>query len=96
MIDANVIAAAIQQHEERFHFKPSAESDGYTLPCPIEQVLLDMRRQIDAEGSQAQFCRKHQISPQYVCDILLGRRLPGPTVLQAIGWRKSIAYKKRV
>ncbi len=49
------------------------------------------------EASAASWAERHGITRQYLSDILLGRRAPGPPVLKALGLRKissSVAYEK--
>lgn len=58
-----------------------------------EDILQMMRDLADQEGSQAAAARKIGISPIYFSDILLGKRDPGPSVLQFFGVEKT--YKKK-
>ena len=46
-----------------------------------------------AAGGQRAFARKHSMSDGYVCDVLNGRRDPGPSILKALGLVIVIRYK---
>ena len=48
----------------------------------------------DAVGTnQSAWARQHNISPQYVTDVLNERREPGPSILDALGIEKLISYR---
>lgn len=57
-------------------------------------VLQMLLKAIKKAGSQKEFADQHDISPQYVNDIVLGRRRPGNKVLQALGLERVVLYKK--
>ena len=46
-----------------------------------------------AAGSQRAFAEKNGMSAAYVCDVLNGRRDPGPSILKALGLVIVIRYK---
>lgn len=46
-------------------------------------------------NSQAEWARKHGVSPAYVSDVLAGRREPGKLVLDALGLERVITYRKK-
>lgn len=50
----------------------------------VEQVRNIVRRRV-AETSQADFARAANCSRAYICDILAGKRDPGPKVLRVLG-----------
>ena len=61
-----------------------------------------MRKQIDpvkrlrllsAATSQSQVARDFGISAPYLCDLLAGRRDPGPKLLKAMGIVKEVIYR---
>lgn len=52
-----------------------------------------LRARCDDYGSQYQFATKYKLSPQYVCDVIKGRRKPGPSMLKALGLRSRTYYE---
>ncbi len=46
-------------------------------------------------GGQKAAARSMGISPQYLNDVLQGRRSPGPKLLQAIGYTKAETLYRR-
>ena len=65
---------------------------------PIEDYddlpgVVDLLRVlVSQEDSQASLATEIGISPQYLNDILKGRRDPGETVLRYLGLRKRVIY----
>ena len=61
--------------------------------------LLDvsrmLREQCRAAGGQQAWAEAHGVSPQYVCDVLNGRREPGDKILSALGLVRVVRYAKR-
>lgn len=57
-----------------------------------DQIRDRLRRAVKAEGSQRQLARRIGISQQHLCDLLSGRRNPGPTVLSWLGLER--AYRR--
>jgi hypothetical protein len=51
----------------------------------FDQVLDMLREAIAQVGSQYQWATKYKLSPQYVSDVLRGRRNMGPAILKALG-----------
>jgi DNA-binding transcriptional regulator YdaS (Cro superfamily) len=45
--------------------------------------------------TQAQWARKHNISPAYVNDVINGRREPGPAILEALGIERVVSYRPK-
>ena len=45
-----------------------------------------------AAGSQKAWADTNGLSPQYVCDVLQGRREPGDSILSALGLKKVVTY----
>ncbi len=43
--------------------------------------------------TQAAFAKQLGISPQYLGDVLNGRREPGGTILHAIGFERVVRYR---
>lgn len=57
-----------------------------------EGVTQILRMKIAQAGSQYQFATRSRLSPQYVHDVLNGRRAPGPKMLQALSLSKRTLY----
>lgn len=57
-----------------------------------------LKQQLDklclASGGAAAFARQHNISGQYICDCLKGRRPVGKKILAALNYKRIILYKK--
>lgn len=53
-----------------------------------------IRRQVRIVGNQSILARSWGISPQYLSDILKGRRDPGEAVLRKLGYEKRVTYAK--
>ena len=61
----------------------------------LHEVLADLKQRVKAaDGNQAAVARELGINPQYLNDILRKRREPGPMVLRAMGWKKSVSYER--
>lgn len=54
-----------------------------------KDVIADLKALVKQHGSQQRAATALGISLVYVNDLLHGRRQPGPTVLKALGFRKS-------
>ncbi|MEO9787543.1 MAG: transcriptional regulator [Aurantimonas coralicida] len=56
--------------------------------------VRDLLRQACADaGSQQAWATANGVSPQYVGDVLLGRREPGDKILDGLGVRKIVTYE---
>jgi hypothetical protein len=61
-----------------------------------EQDIRDrLRAAIKQAGSQAAFARQHNISLQYINDVMNGRRDMGQKILDALGIEKIVTYRER-
>lgn len=61
-----------------------------------EQDIRDrLRAAIEKAGSQAAFARQHDISLQYVNDVVNGRRDIGQKILDAIGVERVVTYREK-
>jgi predicted transcriptional regulator len=60
----------------------------------IESVLEMLRRKAGSAGSQRELADKIGISPQYLSDILAGKRQPGAAVERYLGLERRIVYEK--
>jgi hypothetical protein len=65
----------------------------YKDDCDIDD-LRDMLREMARPTTDAALAKQLGLSPQYLCDVLLGRREPGPKLLRALGLRKEVRYVK--
>jgi hypothetical protein len=45
------------------------------------------------KGSQAELARELDVSPQYLHDVLNGRREPGRKILKALGVERVVSYR---
>jgi transcriptional regulator with XRE-family HTH domain len=61
-----------------------------------ERLQSYLRQAIDSEGlTQAAFAEKFGFSPQYLGDVLNGRRDPGDKILNAIGYERVVTYRPK-
>lgn len=94
MIDANVIAAAIQQHEEKHHGKTSAVSAGYSSLLTDDDVRTLVMEGISDAGSQKKYSDLTGLSTAYINDYVQFRREPGPKILEYLGLAKINRYQR--
>ena len=59
----------------------------------IDEVRALLRKRA-AEETASAFAKAHGFSPQYLSDILKGRREPGAAVLAALGLVKRVDYTR--
>lgn len=59
----------------------------------LSVVYAELRSACAAAGGQAAWAKKAGISPQYVSDVVNGRKDPGPGMLAALGLRKRVIYE---
>jgi hypothetical protein len=62
-------------------------------PLDIDD-LRDMLREMSKPTTDSALAKQLGLSAQYLCDVLLGRREPGPKMLKALGLRKEVRYVK--
>jgi hypothetical protein len=60
----------------------------------VEDVRNLLERQCNIAGSQKNWARANSLSPQFICDVLKGRRDPSPRILDALGL--ELVYRKKV
>lgn len=60
-----------------------------------KQFRAFLLREIEKAGSQKNWAEKHRISPQYVHDLINGRRLPGKKILDALMLQRLVCYVSR-
>lgn len=58
------------------------------------EAIIRRLRKLCAQSSQRNVADEMQISEQYLCDVLKGRRNPGPRILQALGLERKVTYSK--
>lgn len=56
-------------------------------------LLEVIATEIKVVGEQQIAARAWGISPQYLCDVLNGRREPGAKLLKALGYRRVTIYE---
>lgn len=54
--------------------------------------LQALESAIGREGTAQAWARSAGLSPQYVADVRLGRRAPGPAILLALGLVRVVTY----
>ena len=60
-----------------------------------KEVLELLRKQIEKDGSQVNFARKHKMSNSYVHDVLIQRnRVLGKKILKALGLERVDGYRR--
>jgi transcriptional regulator with XRE-family HTH domain len=65
-----------------------------TLKCVTvkrltETDIIAMLRKLQGDMTQRELAEKIGVSQQYLCDVLIGRRDPGPSILQYLGIEKA-------
>lgn len=55
------------------------------------RTLLWMR--CVAAGGQCEWARQHKVSPQFVCDVVHGRRAVTETIADALGYDRKIVFE---
>lgn len=59
-------------------------------------IYAEMRKMGRDAGSQRAWAAKHDVSPQYISDVLNGRKPPGPKILKPLGYRAITVYERIV
>lgn len=59
-----------------------------------DQLIALLKSQIKMAGSQKAFAKQIEISPQYLSDVLAGRRMPNRQILNALGYEFVPCYKR--
>lgn len=57
----------------------------------VDEFLVFMRKQ-QGERTDKEFAESMGVTPQYVCDIYNGRRIPGDSITRALGATRSTVY----
>jgi hypothetical protein len=57
------------------------------------EIRVELTRLRDEVGGVRSLAERIGVSPGYVCDVLLGRRAPGPDFLKVLGIRKEVIVR---
>lgn len=60
-----------------------------------QDVIGILQTAIGEGNSAAAFAHRHDASPQYISDVLNGRRDPGPKLLEILGLERITVYRKK-
>lgn len=60
-----------------------------------EGIRSLLREACDEAGSQKAWAESHGLSGSYVTDVLQGRRDPGQSILEALGYERLVGYRKK-
>ena len=63
----------------------------WLTPQALRDVLATKVKQA---GEQRIVAQALGVSPQYLCDVLKGRREPADKLLKALGYRRVVIYEK--
>jgi hypothetical protein len=58
----------------------------------LPDVIKLLAQAVARAGTQKDYAKKHGFSPQYLHDVLNGRRQPGDKILDALGLYKDVRY----
>lgn len=61
---------------------------------PENKIVQDLRELVKKYGSQKAVAEKLHVSPQYLNDVLKGKRQPGPAFTDALGYERIVKYKE--
>lgn len=61
-----------------------------------EQLRGMLERECKAAGSQSAWADLHNVTPQYVCDVLKGKRAPGSAICEALGLERVLMYQRQL
>lgn len=60
------------------------------------QALERLRQLVKKAGGQKAWAQRHGVSPQFVCDVLHGRRGITETICEAIGLIRETVYRENI
>lgn len=67
-----------------------------TPPCmSAADVVRILRRACEDLGGQKRWAEAAELSPQYVNDVLAGRKAPGELMCLALGLERVVTYRRR-
>lgn len=61
----------------------------------LSEVITLLATRCKEHGSQRAFAEMHDISAQYVTDVLKRKREPGEKILDALGLEKIVSYREK-
>lgn len=61
----------------------------------LSEVITLLARRCKEHGSQKAFAEMHDVSAQYVTDVLHRRREPGEAILNALALEKVVTYTEK-
>ena len=59
-----------------------------------DELVKLLQRKVQRAGTQAALAEELGVTAVYLGDVLLGKREPGPKLLNALGFRRVITYVK--
>ena len=59
-----------------------------------EEFISYLKDQASVYGSQKAFARHCGVSESFLSDVLRGRREPGATLLECLGFQKVVTYER--
>jgi transcriptional regulator with XRE-family HTH domain len=57
--------------------------------------VIQLLKQNQGTQTQEKYAEKLDITPAYLSDLYMGRRSPGKKILDKLGLRKEISYKRK-
>jgi transcriptional regulator with XRE-family HTH domain len=60
-----------------------------------QDVINLLKKQVGIDGSQEQVAFSLGVSPQYLSDVLNGRREPGKKIYEAMGLERVVMFVKK-
>lgn len=58
-----------------------------------QQIREIIKRYYLEAGTWRKLAPRFGVTPQYLCDLVLGRRSPGPKILKALNLKRYVIYK---
>jgi hypothetical protein len=58
-----------------------------------DDLVKLLRERCLAEGGAYRFAKNHEVSDQYVSNVLSGKYKPGPKIAMALGLKKVITFE---
>lgn len=59
----------------------------------VEEIRSAIQTAIECSASQRDLAKAWGVSPSYLTDLRLGRRLPGPSILKHFGMKRVVEVK---
>ena len=59
----------------------------------LDEVLALLLAECEKVKTRAAWAKAHGVSPTYVSDVLMGRREPGQSILDALGLERIVTYE---